>query len=133
MAREFLVVDDSQVIRMTLQRMLQREGGVDPEDIRAAEDGEEAMELFYESPPDIVFMDIDMPGMDGEQAATAMLEEKPEIRIVVVTAMNRGDKRVTNLISMGAFEVVEKPIHSEDIADIFALLEREESGAGRIR
>lgn len=132
MPRTYLIVDDSPVICTTLKKMLVK-AGVNEQQIEMAQSGDEAMEMFYEVHPDIVFMDVQMPGMDGEQTASMMMTENPEIRVVVITGMGMEDERVMNLRSLGAFELLEKPIHSEDVDELIRLLEREESGAGRIR
>lgn len=132
MPRNYLIVDDSPVICTTLRKMLVK-AGVPEETISVAQSGDEAMERFYEEQPDIIFMDVQMPGMDGEQTASMMMTENPEIKVIVITGMGMDDERVKNLRSLGAFELLEKPIHSEDVDDVIRLLEREESGAGRIR
>lgn len=132
MPREYLIVDDSPVICTTLRKMLVK-AGIDEDRISTVQSGQDALEVFYEEAPDVVFMDVQMPGMDGEETASMMMTEDPKIKIVVITGMGMDDERVKNLRSLGAFELLEKPIHSEDVDEIIQLLEREESGAGRIR
>lgn len=132
MPRTYLIVDDSPVICATLKKML-AQAGVDDRDMEAVQSGDEAMDRFYEVDPDVVFMDIQMPGMDGEQTASMMMTENPELKVIVVTGMGSEDDRVKNLRSMGAFELLEKPIHSDDVNRVLQLLDREESGAGRIK
>lgn len=132
MARNYLIVDDSPVICTTLRKMLMK-AGIPEEQIETVQSGDEALDLFYQIEPEVVFMDVQMPGMDGEETASMMMTEDPEVKIIVVTGMGMDDQRVKNLRSLGAFELLEKPIHSEDIDDVIRLVEREESGAGRIR
>ncbi len=132
MPRTYLIVDDSPVICTTLSKMLTKVG-VDERDIEVAQSGDKGLELFHEVDPDVVMMDIQMPGMDGEQAASMMMTENPELKVVVVTGMGMDDDRVQNLRSLGAFQILEKPIHTQDVDQLLQLLDREEAGSGRIR
>lgn len=130
--RAYLIVDDAPTIRRTLQGYLQHEGAHD-EDIHVAADGEEGLELFRENEPDIVFMDIAMPGVDGEQAAQAMLTEDPMVKIVVITGKVRSDEQAERLISMGAFAFLEKPVRRSDIERVLQEIDTEEGRGGRIK
>lgn len=132
LAQAYLIVDDSPVIRKLLEKLLIKEG-VPAEKIHAVGDGAKAVETFREVDPGVVFMDIDMPGMDGEEAASLMLMEEPELKVVIVSALERDDDRVRGLLSFGAFEIVQKPVRSEDVARVLNLIEEEESGRGRIK
>lgn len=134
MTREYLIVDDSPVIRQTLEKMLQR-FCADGHTISTAGSSEEALTHFREHRPDVVLLDIQLPDVDGEQTARVIFEEDPETRIVVITGLMEDDDRVRGLLSMGAFEFLQKPIHSSDVEELVRLIEQEEesSGAGRIR
>ena len=132
MPRRFLVVDDSPVVRLNLQRMLETVG-VAQGDILVAEDGPTAIELFEAEHPDVVLLDIAMPGMRGEEVAHEILTSDPATKVVVVTGASRDDEEVRSLISFGAFEVLEKPIRADDLSALIRLFDQEESGAGRIR
>lgn len=132
MAENYLIVDDAPTVRMMLQRMLQEEG-VDTDHVLVADSGEEALELFRTHDPHVVFMDIHMPGMDGEQAASTILLEDPMTKLVVVTGSTRDDEEVRRLISLGAYEFLAKPIRREDIRNILRLIEAEEGRTGRIK
>lgn len=128
----YLIADDSPTVQLTLKKMLENQGV--PEDkIQVAEDGETALELFREHEPDVVFMDIDMPGIGGEQAASTMMMERPMCKIVVVTGATRDDEQVKRLISLGAYEFLEKPIRHAEIRSLFSLMADEDGRAGRIR
>lgn len=133
MADPVLIVDDSPVIRLTLKRYLQQHGF--PErDIHVAESGEDAMGMFEDVDPRIVFMDMMMPDMDGEQAASLMLREDPLLKVVVVTGLDPSHEKVRNLVSLGAFSVLDKPIRSKDVASVLDEIDAEEGGGmGRIK
>lgn len=131
LARAYLIVDDSPVIRLTVQKMLVQLG-VDPSSIHAASDGESALEAFEELRPDAVFLDIEMPGLDGEQAAHAMLMTHPETKVIVVSGLDPDDERIRRLVSLGAFEVVRKPVHSVALRELLSLMDGEDRGLQRI-
>lgn len=130
--RAYLIVDDAPTIRRTLQGYLKQEGAHD-DDIHVAADGEEGLDLFREHEPDIIFMDIAMPGVDGEQAAQAMLTEDPMVKIVVITGKVRSDEQAERLISMGAFAFLEKPVRRGDIERVLQEIDTEEGRGGRIK
>lgn len=115
-----------------MEKLLIKEG-IPVDDIHTVDDGAKAVEIFREVEPEIVFMDIDMPGMDGEEAAGLMLMEDPDLKVIVVSALDRDDDRVRGLLSFGAFEVLQKPIRSEDIGRVLNLIAEEGSGRGRIK
>lgn len=132
MPRHYLIVDDSAVIRQTLEKMLGR-FCQDGHRVSSAEDSEQALQIFRKERPDVVFMDIQLPDVDGEQTAQVMFSEDPSTRVIIITGLMEDDPRVRNLISMGAFDFLQKPIHSADVKELIRLLkEEEDSGAGRI-
>ncbi len=130
LATGYLIVDDSPVIRKLMEKLLIKEG-IPDEDIHTVDEGAKAVEVFREVEPGVVFMDIDMPGMDGEEAAGLMLMENPDLNVVIVSALERDDDRVRGLLSFGAFEILRKPVRSEDVSRVLNLI-AEESGRGRI-
>lgn len=132
MTREFLIVDDSPVIRRTLEKMLRRFGSGNAR-ISTAADSQQALKEFRDKRPDVVLLDIQLPDVGGEQTARVMFNEDPSTRIVAITGLMEEDQRVRDLLSMGAFSLLTKPIHSSDVEELLRLLEEEESGAGRIR
>lgn len=132
MARHYLIVDDSPVIRQTLSKMLERLAP-EPPKLSTAEDSESGLKTFREASPDVVFLDVRLPDVDGEQTLRVMFEENPETRVVVITGLMEDDEQVREMLSMGAFALLQKPIHTEDVEELLRLLDQEESGAGRIR
>lgn len=102
-----LIVDDSAVVRMHLRNIL--ESDPDIHVIGAARDGGEAVRFVGRKRPDVITMDIAMPGMDGLEATRRIMETTP-VPIVVVSA--RSDKDVEKSFSAmkaGAVAVLEKP------------------------
>lgn len=127
-----MIVDDSPVIRKLMTKLLVKQD-IGESQIRAVDEGAKAVEIFREIAPHVVFMDIDMPGMGGEEAAGLMLMEDPDLKVVIVTALEREDDRVRGLLSFGAFEILKKPIRADDVARVLNLLDEETSGRGRIK
>ena len=87
-AKRVMVVDDSRMVHLQMVKLL--EGSA----YKAAlfcKDGESAIETYRRERPDLVTMDILMPGMDGLEAAKAILEEDPGARIVMVSSLAYDD------------------------------------------
>lgn len=78
-----LVVDDHELVRAGFVRMLADIKGI--EVTGQAESGERALELIRERPPDVVLMDVRMPGMGGLEATRRALRIDPDIKIIAVT------------------------------------------------
>lgn len=131
-SRSVMIVDDSRVVLRMMKEKVRRQG-VDPRKIHTATSGEEAVALFPVVQPDLVFLDVHLEGIDGEVTSRELLEEDPETHVVVITGYGADDERVKRMVSGGAFEVLEKPIHTRQLEDVLNLVEREETGAGRIR
>lgn len=106
-AARALVVDDEERNRRVLSAMLEVEGYV----VLEAGDGERALELARQNPPDIVLLDIMMPGMDGYQVARALKADEAtrSVPIIMVTALHdRGS--IVKALEAGAEEYVSKPV-----------------------
>lgn len=108
--RRFLVADDNAVNRRLLSEFIRRHGGL----VRQAEDGNEAVRAYAESQPDLVFMDVHMPGKDGIAALEEIRGADPSARIVAVTADLRPETHIA-LLQHGFNHVLYKPISERDI------------------
>ena len=98
-----LIVDDHPVVREGLAGMLagKTAGALRLEIAGEAEDGEEALALFRRLRPDVVLMDLRMPGMDGVQAIEQIRAEAPEARILVLTTYD-SDADILRAVEAGA-------------------------------
>ena len=82
--RRMIIVDDSNIIRRRIERS-QQVGNL--EVVGSASNGEEAIELFRRTDPDVVTMDITMPHMDGIECVERLVAMKPDVLILVVSAL----------------------------------------------
>ena len=107
-----LVVDDEDRNRRLLVVMLEAEGYTALE----AADGAQALELARQSPPDMVLLDIMMPGMDGYEVARALKADAATkaIPVVMVTALDDRESRLRGL-EAGAEEFVTKPVDRSEL------------------
>ena len=82
-----LVVDDHLIVRQGLRLMLE-EAGEDFELVGEAADGETAMTLVHDLQPDVVLMDIRLPGLDGIDALERIRANSPQIAVLILTTYN---------------------------------------------
>jgi len=105
-----LIAEDEALIRMDLREMLEEEGH---EVVGEARDGSEAVALTRDLSPDVVFMDINMPGVNGIEAACAIGDERLA-PVVMVTAFSQS-AYVEQACSAGAMAYVVKPFSRADV------------------
>lgn len=105
-----LIAEDEAIIRMDLREMLEEEGH---EVVGEARDGAEAVQLCGTLKPDIVFMDVKMPGTDGLTAARA-IGETQTAPVVMVTAFSQASL-VREAAEAGAMAYLVKPFSKPDI------------------
>lgn len=109
-AGDVLLVDDEALIRMGMRAMLQDLGY---RVVGEAADGEEAVEKVAALDPDVVIMDIKMPGMDGLEATRRIMAEHP-VPIIVLTAYNQRSL-VEEAADAGVLAYLMKPVRESDI------------------
>jgi two-component system, NarL family, response regulator YdfI len=90
-----LVADDHLIIRQGLRLILETQDGFDL--VGEASDGAEAVRLCAEIKPEVVLMDLRMPGMDGLTAIERLRVEQPEIAVVILTTFNEDDLMMRGL------------------------------------
>jgi len=80
--KKILVVDDEESIHLLYKEEFEEEGY----EVTSAINGEEALELFDKIEPDLVILDINMPGMDGIEVLRKMKEKRPDIPVILSSA-----------------------------------------------
>jgi two-component system, response regulator PdtaR len=105
-----LIAEDEALIRMDLREMLEEDGH---EVVGEAGDGETAVEMARELTPDVVFMDIEMPGMNGLDAA-CILGAEQVAPVVMVTAFSQS-AYIERACDAGAMGYLVKPFSKADI------------------
>lgn len=105
MAIKILVVDDHDLVRMGIARMLEDVHNF--EVVGNAKTGEEALQICRKQQPDVVLMDVKMPGIGGVEATRKLLAINPEIRVVAVTACD-DDLYPERLMKAGALGYITK-------------------------
>ncbi|MDZ7703549.1 MAG: response regulator transcription factor [Trueperaceae bacterium] len=117
-----LLCDDHAMFRQGLRSILELEEGFRV--IGEAATGREAVRYALETKPDVVLMDIQMPELDGVAATKAILGERPEIRVIILT-MYRQDRYVFEAIKVGARGYLLK---DADANDLIAAIRRVANG-----
>ncbi len=108
-----VVVDDHLIVRDGLRLILQIEGK-DMEMVGDAADGATALRLIEETQPDVVLMDLRMPGMDGLEAITQIRSRWPQIAVVILTTYNEDDLMLRGL-RVGACGYLLKDVNRETL------------------
>ncbi|MBI4848479.1 MAG: sigma-54-dependent Fis family transcriptional regulator [Nitrospirae bacterium] len=99
-----LVVDDEKFITKSLKQHLEKEG----HEVFTADSGDDGLEVFQAESPDIVILDLRMPGMSGMETLEAMKKSNSEAVVIIITA--HGDiGTAVSAIKLGAYDFVEKP------------------------
>jgi CheY-like chemotaxis protein len=150
-ALKILAVEDSPSARKVFQGVLLRLG-VSLRDLRLASNSSEALQLFSQWRPDLVFIDVELrtsalrpsatpppptdgvsAPMDGDELARHLLERNPRLHLVVVTAFDRDNPRVKALLKNGAADVVVKPVLASRIQEILTRFASADKGPERRR
>jgi nitrogen regulation protein NR(I) len=115
MMGNILIVDDDAQLRQSFEKLLTAEG----QTVKTASSGEAAIAMVRAAAPDLVIMDVRMPGMSGLEAFKAMHEIEPKLPVIIMTAFGTTETAI-EATKLGAFEYVLKPF--ENIQDILGLI-----------
>jgi DNA-binding NarL/FixJ family response regulator len=94
-----LIADDHRLFRKGLRQLCEMAGGF--EVVAEADSGRDAVALAREHQPDVILLDIRMPGIDGVEACRQILAEQPQMAIIMLT-MYRQDRHLTDALAAGA-------------------------------
>ncbi len=110
----FLIVDDVSSIRALLEQTLIQLGA---SEVLQAATGHEAMSLFNTNLPDVVFLDIELPDLDGQTLLKDMKQKKHNVHVVMVSAHGSVDN-VKESIHLGAHGFIVKPFSPRKISSV---------------
>ena len=113
-----MIVDDSRFSRNVLRDILVNEGF---DVVGEAKDGLEAVELAAKLKPEFIFLDVEMPKLDGLGALPQLLSNDPGVNIIMCTALGQ-KKIIIEATKAGAKDYVIKPYRKENIVDLLNLL-----------
>ncbi len=99
MSIKILIADDHRILREGLRRVIEKDAGLKV--IAEAVDGQSAVTLARELSPDVVIMDITMPGLNGIEATRRILSEAPNIKILALS-MHSNEQFVVAMLKAGA-------------------------------
>lgn len=118
-----LIADDHIIVRSGLRLLLEAEPDIDV--VGEALEGREALNLVEKHLPDVVLMDIAMPGMDGLEATRRIKASWPQIQVLVLT-MHRSDEYFFEMLKAGASGYILKGAETSDLIDAVRVVGRGE-------
>ena len=110
MRKTILIVDDEASIRQSLGAILADEGY----EILTAMSGEDALKVIEEELPNLVLLDIWLPGMDGIETLKAIKAEHPQLRVIIMSGHGTIETAV-KATKLGAFDFIEKPLSLDKV------------------
>lgn len=109
-----LVIDDDDQLRKSFQKLLAEEGYT----VESAASGEHGLEKLESAPPDLVVLDMRLPGMNGIQTYEAIHAIDPKLPVIIMTAYGTTDSAI-EATKLGAFDYILKPF---EIPDMLAVI-----------
>lgn len=113
MLKKILLVDDSPISRRMMKSCIPKDRGYE---IYEAGDGLAGFEAYKANQPDVTFMDLTMPVMDGSESTARIMEFDPNAVVIVCTA-DIQIKSITNVLDLGALMVMKKPPSKDTVED----------------
>lgn len=109
-----LLVDDHKIVRDGIKLMLKSQPGIDV--VAETDDGKKVIELLENTPVDVIVMDINMPEMNGIQAAKIVKKEYPDIKILALT-MSSDDSHIRQMVQAGASGYIMKSAGRDELTE----------------
>lgn len=110
MKHKILITDDDLSIRIMLQKVLEKEGYT----VLTALDGEEGVELAASESPDLILLDLGLPGIDGIEALRQIKKQSPDMAAIMITAEGSIESAVSAM-KAGARNYITKPFNTDEI------------------
>lgn len=108
---KILVVDDEHLIRWSLDQNLKKQGY----EVTTAGSGEEAMRQVHEESPDLILLDVQLPGMNGMEVLEKIKEAEEDVIVIMVTALGVLETAV-KAMRLGAYDYINKPFNLDELA-----------------
>src|SRR3954464_15742274 len=110
-----MVVDDAVVVRGLLARWIEEEAGLQL--AASLRSGREAIDQLEQSNPDVVILDIDMPGIDGITALPRLLAKKRDLVVIMASTLTRRNAEISlRALALGAADYIPKPETNRELA-----------------
>lgn len=127
MSKKILVIDDEQAQLRLVQSILGNQGF----QVFTAESGQESLRMVFEHKPDVVLLDVMMPGIDGWQTCSC-IRELTDVPILMLTAVRNTEEDIVRGLECGADEYLAKPLGNRElVARVRAALRRAEKPSNR--
>ena len=111
---KLVAIDDEVEFTKTIDQFFSARGY----EVHVALTGTSGLELVDYHQPQVVLVDLKLPGMDGDELLQHVRRAHPDIKVIVITAYNDGGKTRERLLSLGAFAHFDKPLSSlRDLAE----------------
>ena len=117
--KKILLVDDTPVARRILKSCIPR---AEDYEFHEAEDGIKGLETYRKIRPDVTFMDINMPNMDGMDCLKQIIKVIPNA-VVVMCSSEVTPESIQKATSLGAFSVIKKPPTRDSVQQVLAKIQ----------
>ncbi len=107
---KILLIDDEEMIRRRLGELLTLDGY----EVFLAEDGVKGLEMFKKENPEIILVDIKMPGMDGIEVLKEVKKISPETEVIVISGHSKMEISI-DVLKQKAFDYIAKPINYDEL------------------
>ncbi len=114
--KKVLVVDDSLSVARQLEKIINESGEF--RCVGHAKNGAEAIKMNHTEDPDIICMDMNMPGMDGLTALRSLVVLDKDVKVVMVTSLGGVGDKFTEALRLGAKNVISKPFEPAGVLQI---------------
>ncbi|PKL95455.1 MAG: two-component system response regulator UvrY [Gammaproteobacteria bacterium HGW-Gammaproteobacteria-8] len=111
---KLMIVDDHHLLRTGLRNIIEAAGGI--EIVAEAATGEEAIRLNRDKQPDVILMDISLPGLSGFETSERIMTARSEVRIIALTAHNR-PPYTTRMLSLGVAGYLTKACDAAELVE----------------
>jgi two-component system chemotaxis response regulator CheY len=118
--KKVLVVDDSLSVARQLEKLINDSG--DFVCVGHAKNGAEAIKMNHTEDPDIICMDMNMPGMDGLTALRSLVVLDKEVKVIMVTSLGGVGDKFAEALKLGAKNVISKPFEADTVLNVLRAL-----------